>query len=219
MCTYNDETVSKANSDDMRKFINNVKQFTRNKINKYKKVLDKSSISRDKIEYFKELLDSYQWKLENLMYIWKVEFESSGKRDYNPHFHVLMYVPFFLKLKRLQSYWKCGSLHLDSIKNPKKASIYISKYFSKETKEFEQWAGKHWSHSRNMKTVRGLCRYIGQMTYEYAKKFVRLTEFWELNHYEIQKLIFAWRKYRSAGFILDVWHMWLEAQSVRFGVS
>ena len=219
VCTYNDENVSKANSDDMRLFINRVKQFTRNKINKYKSILAKSSLEKEKNKFFIELMETYVRKLENFKYVWKVEFESTGQRQYNPHFHVLLSVPFWLKLKRIQKYWDKGSLHLESIKNTKKASIYVSKYFSKQTENFEQWAGKHWSKSRNIKTYKNFCRFVGQMEYSYAKKLSELTKKWELNYYEIRKVVNDWwnRRY-SMAFILDTWHEYIENE-LRKGVT
>lgn len=197
VCTYKDEYIDGANSDDMRKFINNIKQYTRNKINKYRKLLEKSNLDLEKKNFFRIRLDNYQWKLKNMMYYWKAEFESDGARDYNPHFHVLMYVPFWLKLKRIQKYWKFGSLHLESIKTSKKASIYVSKYFSKETKHFTKWEGKHWSKSRNIKTYKNFCRFVKQMPYQFAMRLVELTKRIEPNGYQIDRVFREYSKFQD----------------------
>lgn len=180
--TYRDEYLETASSDDVRKFINNIKQYTRNRINKGEENNYTAYVRRK----FK------QWK-----HVWKVEFESSGIRDYNPHFHLLLECPFWLKLKRIQKYWKYGSLHLEAINSEKKAAVYIQKYFSKEQKHFDRWQGRHWGKSRNMKNVKSEFEFYMIMEETFAKRLCELGDDPILSGNIAEAIVEEWIAYRA----------------------
>ena len=178
--TYSPEYVDDARSDHIRKFLNRFKQKTRNKINKYKK---------DK-KYDISILNSELEKLKETRFVWKVEFDSTGKREVNPHFHLLLDVKYWLKLKYLHDWWgfytkvegkprvyhSYGNIDFEVIKTSKKAKIYITKYFKKETKNVD-WAYRKWGKSRNLKTkIKSDWKFYSVMYTEYALQLSLLTQ-------------------------------------------
>lgn len=143
--TYNNNWVDYACGNDIRKLLNNVRQFNRNKLRTVKD---------------KRLREYYIERNKNFKYCWVVETSSTGIRQYNPHFHVLIESPFYLSRKKLQNWWGKGFVSLKTIKNSKKAIEYVLKYMVKGTKR-KQWVGKQWSHSRNLPGDKRTSRYIG----------------------------------------------------------
>lgn len=147
--TYSNEFVDTAKANDIRLFMNRLKQFNRNRTREYAKY-----------NRWWKIHEYYQNRNKDFKYCWKVEFDSSGERDYNPHFHMLIESPFWLSQQKIEKWWsrkdketketnQIGFINMATIDNPKKAKRYVNKYMSKNTKG-NKWNGRHWGHSRNL---------------------------------------------------------------------
>ncbi|MEJ2252178.1 MAG: hypothetical protein P8Y97_21260 [Candidatus Lokiarchaeota archaeon] len=137
--TYNDENVKSACSNHIRKLINNIRQYNRNKLKYYNK------------PRYHKIRQYYEFRNSQFKYVWKIEFDSSGNRKWNPHFHVLIESPFYLSKSKIESYWNKGYVTLRPIKNREIAKKYVSKYITKKTYVIK-WSGKTYSKSRNIPT-------------------------------------------------------------------
>lgn len=108
--TYNDEHLNSAYKNDINLFIKRLKY--------------ELTIKRDNIRYYNS---------ETLEYLWKFETNSIGKREYNPHFHVITNIESYIEQKTLESIWGNGFIDVQQIKSKKDLMIYVSKYMSKDT--------------------------------------------------------------------------------------
>ncbi len=180
--TYDDDHIQNSTSEDFRVFMNNLKQFSRNK---------KSIKIKTQLKEFK--------------YCRKIEFDSSGEREYNPHFHVLLDSRMWLKASKLRKWWGKGFIRLEKIGSKKKALVYIQKYFSKETENFRRWKGKHFSKSRNLRTGKTEWSFYGFMGTPYAIKLVKMTSEAVLNGYKIKAVLYQWslwvEKHFGSGYV------------------
>lgn len=82
---------------------------------------------------------------KNLEYCWKFETNSIGKREFNPHFHLITNIITFLPQELIQETWGKGFIHVNQIENKKELVKYVSKYMSKDTTlEFESAKIRDW---------------------------------------------------------------------------
>jgi hypothetical protein len=175
--TYSDKYVDSACMDHPRKLMNVIKQFYRNRVRMYenggrRKGKDGKYI-RDLDGNIKiypkrpKMAQKYREKNEMFKFFVKTEFDSSGKRTYHPHFHILIESPSFLSIKFVRRHWKYGRIvKLNRIKNREKAKTYIRKYMSKSSIH-ELWQGRIWSHSRNLPAKKNSdWEYIGVLPFE-----------------------------------------------------
>lgn len=137
--TYNNKNVESASGDDFRKFMNALKQFNRNRVKQYSKYKRWHAIR----SYFEK-------RNKNLKYLKRVEFDSEGNREYNPHFHILIDADFYIARKKVQKIWGKGFCTMKRITNPTRAKEYVIKYIMKELPH-PKWEGKTFSKSRNIK--------------------------------------------------------------------
>jgi hypothetical protein len=138
--TYDDAHLPNACSNDIRVFFNRYKQLIRNRIKKLSKQRFLGPV----------LALIFKKGINALQYAWKVEFDSSGNRDYNPHFHVLLN-SWYIPKSEIDRCWTFGSITwIQGIYSNRMAQKYVSKYFSKKS-DGGTWKGRKWSTSRNVK--------------------------------------------------------------------
>lgn len=149
--TYNDDHLASAGTRDVRIFFNNLKQTMRNKRTFW---LNKNNT---------RLANRYAILLKLFKYAWKTEFDSEGKRDFNPHFHILIKSDLWLNKSRIEKLWGKGFVKLQKITSQKGSQKYVSKYFSKHPELAEHYANfpRMWSSSINIKSVKSEFRYFG----------------------------------------------------------
>lgn len=137
--TYSDDYVNSACSNDVRIFMNRLKQIYRNRIKKYEKAGRK------------HMANKYKRNLELFQYCWSVEFDSSGKRDYNPHFHILIRSGKHLNNKMIYKAWNYkGFTTTKKVSSIQKARLYVSKYMAK-AKLNSNWQNQRlYGFSRNV---------------------------------------------------------------------
>lgn len=153
--TYDDAHVENASSADFRVFMNRYKQSIRNKIKRLSKQRFLGPV----------LAAIFQKGLDTFKYAWKVEFDSSGEREYNPHFHVLLN-SWFIPKKEIDQHWTFGKITwIQQIYNNAMAQKYVSKYFSKDS-ENEKYTGRLYGTSRNVKknTQKSAWQWLGFKT-------------------------------------------------------
>lgn len=165
--TYANSSVNDALPNDVRLFQNRLKQYNRNK-------------------------GFHEWN-KQMRIGWKMEFDSSGSREFNPHFHLLIESPFRLSLPKIQAWWQKGFVKRDVVQSRKKALVYISKYFSKTTYKHSNYSRNHpkaklWSKTRNMKTPKTKYRYYGIFYYTFARELARISRIKTLVHHIIEKI-------------------------------
>lgn len=107
--------------------------------------------------------DSYRTSVR-WSYFWKIEMDSSGKREINPHFHVICSNPLFKYKTHFKEFllqaWQNGFIRIKYIRqDTQKLKNYLSKYFTKGSAEFNERCeaefkiGKWWGTSRDYKVV------------------------------------------------------------------
>jgi len=185
--TYSNKYVDQANLDHTRKLLNKIRQFYRNRVRMYekggrRKGKDGKYIRNNdgSIKVYPprpKMAQKYREKNEKFKFFIKVEFDSSGVRDYHPHYHILIESPSFLSVKFIRRHWKFGRIiKLNRIKNREKAKDYIRKYMSKAATH-NQWKGRIWSHSRNLPVKKDSdWEYIGVLPFEKFWKLKELNE-------------------------------------------
>lgn len=173
--TYSDKYVNEACSNDVREFMNRVKQYYRNKIKKYKK------------QGRLNMVNKYEQNLAKFSYCWSVEFDSKGIRDYHPHFHILIRSEKILSSKMIKKAWKNkGYITIKKVNSLKKAREYVSKYMGKGANE-SNWAGqRYYGFSRNIsKTEHKAWIYIGILEIDDYYKLRKLSVDFIKNAYVI----------------------------------
>lgn len=133
--TYNDDALKKASGNDIRKFINRLKQTLRNRKKYWEKKQKQGLVSR------------YQFLLKQFKYAWKVE---HGKKNNRPHFHLIIQSSIYYSKKKVEQMWKCGFVSMKKIFNSKHSKSYVYKYMSKELK-YDNRFKRLFSTSRNIK--------------------------------------------------------------------
>lgn len=153
--TYNDKNLERiltqgmSYGKDLSRFINKL----RNHLNRYLK-----SINEKGVEYTKRKFEFTHYVKPNWRYAWKYEIDSQGKREFNPHFHIL--INCGLDLKAIQKMWGVtnkkkefesnGYSYIKRLKNKTQAVQYISKYMSKESTIKVPIGTRRYSTSRNV---------------------------------------------------------------------
>lgn len=158
--TYAPKFLNQARPEHVKKMFNVLKQGLRNKIRMYKNGGRKKGKNGKYIRNLDgtirihkprpNMVKKYQYYLDNLVHFWKAEFDSTGLREYNPHFHCLIRSDKSLNKKLIEAVWDYGWITIKKIKSLKKAREYVKKYVKKET-NYKYWAGKRlFAHSRNL---------------------------------------------------------------------
>lgn len=149
--TYNNQHVESATSDHVRKLINTLKQHNRNKTREY-----------SKYPRWRHIAEYYERRNKWFAYAWRCETDSTGVREYNPHFHILIHTPFYIAREKIEKWWSKGFITIRRVKDRKQIKKYIYKYMTKDSRS-HLWKDRLWSTSRNIKTPPKRWNYIGNL--------------------------------------------------------
>lgn len=194
--TYNNENIEAASGQDIRRLMNKIKQYNRNAIRKYQKRENKKYIDEPRYKRWTKIYAYWKGRNQNFVYCWKLEFDSTGVREWNPHFHIIMSSPFYISKQYIQKWWGKGFVEVTGIYDDKKAKRYVTKYFSKDTSKTKRWKGKHWGHSRNLPKDIKKWTYEGLIDAEAAYKITKMQKQEILYGYKLAEQLKDIRKIR-----------------------
>jgi len=98
-----------------------------------------------------------------LTYFWKMELDSSGRRHYNPHYHLLTNLPF-VSIERITKNWGNGFCWIERIENEVKTLNYIGKYFGKNGKDRKGSVRRYGCSQDIPKTPPSQWKYMGELS-------------------------------------------------------
>lgn len=194
--TYNNENLPEASGQDIRALMNKIKQYNRNKLRKYQLREGGKYVDKPRYRRWAGIYEYWSKRNERFVYCWKIEFDSSGVRKWNPHFHLLCASPFYLSKQKILEWWGNGFVEVKGIHDTEVAKKYVTKYMSKDTSLVKSWKGRHWGHSRNLPKDVKTWTFEGIIPLQNAFKIQRMQKQKVLYGYELEKELKDLKKIR-----------------------